>query len=112
MSKRLTGILDRLPPMVRHYIIMLIGSLLTWASVIAMNMKVPGNELATGVATAAATSFVGILGLSWTKFTEQYGRKKNKKTVLIVNEADVTYTDEAGTPIAPVNVVDSGTAGA
>lgn len=67
------GVLDKLNPAVRHYFLMFIGSLLTWAAAAAAGVEIPGNPLATGVFASAATSLVGSATLWFTQFTKQYG---------------------------------------
>jgi hypothetical protein len=67
------GLLDKLPPAVRHAVLLFAGSLLTWAAGAAAGVEVPGNAFATGIVLSAATSIVGTATLWFTKLTKQYG---------------------------------------
>lgn len=73
VGSKLKGVLDRMPQSVRDALLMFIGSLLSWASVAATGVTVPGNPVATGVLASAAASLVGTVALRWTKFTKRYG---------------------------------------
>jgi hypothetical protein len=73
IETKLKGILDRMPQSVRDALLLFVGALLSWASIAAAGVTVPGNPLATGVFASAAVSLAGTATLRWTKFTKQYG---------------------------------------
>jgi len=69
----LKGVLDRIPAVVLHGLLLFVGSILTWAAVAAQGVAVNGNPVATAVVSAAAVSLVGSITLWWTNLTKQYG---------------------------------------
>lgn len=73
VDKNLKGLLDRLPPAVRHTLLMFVASMLSWAATAAAGIEIAGNPVLTGVVVSAGTSLVATATLWFTKLTKQYG---------------------------------------